>query len=139
MEPWLRLAFMAVGFSVINNFIIAKILREGLETYETIVYALPFTIAFGLGLIIANGNKMRPIKPLHIGLLALSTLVGGITLYCYRTSVKLSPNAGYVGAILAMNIIPVTLLSMTYFSNNCTPIKFLGVCVVAAGGFLIAS
>jgi len=139
MEPWLRLAFMAVGFSVANNFIVSKILKEGLETYETIVYALPFTIAFGLGLLIANGNKMKPIKPFHMGLLALSTLVGGITLYCYRLSVKLSPNAGYVGAILAMNIIPVTLLSMTAFGNEYNPTKLLGVCVVAAGGFLIAS
>jgi len=139
MEPWLRFAFMSMGLSVVNNFIVSKILREGLETYETIVYALPFTIAFGLGLLIANGNKMKPIKPIHMGLLALSTFVGGITLYCYRLSVKLSPNAGYVGAILALNIIPVTLLSMSVFGNVFSPIKFLGVCVVAAGGFLIAS
>lgn len=139
MEPWLRFAFMAVGFSVVNNFIISKILREGLETYETIVYALPFTIAFGLGLLMINGNNMKPIKPYQLGLLAISTLMGGITLYCYRLSVKLSPNAGYVGAILALNIIPVTLLSMSVLKNDFNPIKFLGVCVVAAGGFLIAS
>lgn len=139
MEPWLRLAFTAVVFSIANNFIISKILREGLDTHETIVYALPFTIAFGLGLLMMNGNSMKPIRPYHFGLLALSTLMGGITLYCYRWSVKLSPNAGYVGAILAMNIIPVTLLSMSAFRNEFNVLKFIGVCTVAAGGFMIAA
>lgn len=138
METWLQFAFISVVLSVINNLIVSKVLREGLETYETIVYALPFTIAFGLFLLVANGNKMKPIKPFHIGLLGLSTFVGGLTLYCYRLSVKLSPNAGYVGAILAMNIIPVTLLSMYALGNGFNPKKFLGVCVVAAGGLLIA-
>lgn len=138
MQVWLVYAFIAVVFSIVNNFIVSKILREGLKTHETIIYALPFTIAFGLGLLIANGKNMTPIKPKHLLLLALSTLAGGITLIFYRMSVQLSPNAGYVGAILAMNIIPVTLISMYAFKNEINIFKFLGVVMVALGGSVIA-
>ena len=139
MERWVNFALLAVLLSVVNNFIIGKLLREGLQTHETIIFALPFYLMFVLSLYLSKKNEIRPIKRSHLGLLALSTLIGSMTLFFYRTAVTHSPNPGYVGAMLALNTIPITILSFLFLGDNFTIMKFIGVVLVAVGGLMVAT
>jgi uncharacterized membrane protein len=138
MERWVNFALLAILLSVANNFIIGKLLREGLQTHETIIFALPFYLMFVLSLYLSKKNEIRPIKRSHIGLLALSTLIGSMTLFFYRTAVTHSPNPGYVGAMLALNTIPITILSFLFLGDKFTILKFIGVILVAVGGLMVA-
>jgi len=139
MERWVNFALLAVLLSVVNNFIIGKLLREGLQTHETIIFAVPFYLMFVLSLYLSKKNELRTIKSSHLGLLALSTLIGSMTLFFYRTAVTHSPNPGYVGAMLALNTIPITLLSFLFFGDKFTVMKFIGVVLVAVGGLMVAT
>ena len=139
MERWVNFALLAILLSVANNFIIGKLLREGLQTHETIIFALPFYLMFVLSLYLSKKNEIRPIKRSHLGLLALSTLIGSMTLFFYRTAVTHSPNPGYVGAMLALNTIPITILSFLFLGGKFTVLKFIGVLLVALGGFMVAT
>jgi uncharacterized membrane protein len=139
MELWVNLALLAVLLSVANNFIIGKLLREGLQTHETIIFALPFYLVFVLSLYLSKKNELRVIKRSHLGLLALSTFIGSMTLFLYRTAVTHSPNPGYVGAMLALNTIPITILSFLFLGGKFTVLKFIGVVLVALGGFMVAT
>jgi len=138
MERWVNFALLAVLLSVANNFIIGKLLRDGLSTHETIIFALPFYLIFVLFLYQHKKNDLKPVKGNHLGLLALSTLIGSMTLFFYRTAVSHSPNPGYVGALLAMNTIPITILSFLFLGDNFNFMKFVGVIMVAIGGFMVA-
>ena len=139
MERWVNFALLAVLLSVVNNFIIGKLLREGLQTHETIIFALPFYLMFVLSLYLSKKNELRTIKRSHLGLLALSTLIGSMTLFFYRTAVSHSPNPGYVGAMLALNTIPITILSFLFLGGRFTILKFIGVVLVAVGGLMVAT
>ena len=139
MELWINFALLAVLLSVMNNFIIGKLLREGLQTHETIIFALPFYLMFVLFLYLGKKNELRTIKSSHLGLLALSTLIGSMTLFFYRTAVTHSPNPGYVGAMLALNTIPITILSFMFLGGKFTILKFIGVILVAVGGLMVAT
>jgi uncharacterized membrane protein len=139
MERWVNFALLAVLLSVMNNFIIGKLLREGLQTHETIIFALPFYLMFVLSLYLSKKNELRTIKRNHLGLLALSTLIGSMTLFFYRTAVTHSPNPGYVGAMLALNTIPITILSFLFLGGKFTILKFIGVLMVAVGGLMVAT
>jgi uncharacterized membrane protein len=139
MERWVNFALLAVLLSVMNNFIIGKLLREGLQTHETIIFALPFYLMFVLSLYLGKKNELRTIKSSHLGLLALSTLIGSMTLFFYRTAVTHSPNPGYVGAMLALNTIPITILSFMFLGGKFTILKFIGVILVAVGGLMVAT
>jgi len=139
MELWVNFALLAVLLSVVNNFIIGKLLREGLQTHETIIFALPFYLMFVLFLYLGKKNELRAIERSHLSLLALSTLVGSLTLFFYRTAVSHAPNPGYVGAMLAMNTIPITLLSFLFLGDKFTVMKFIGVVLVAVGGLMVAT
>ena len=139
MERWVNFALLAVLLSVMNNFIIGKLLREGLQTHETIIFAVPFYLMFVLSLYLSKKNELRTIKSSHLGLLALSTLIGSMTLFFYRTAVSHSPNPGYVGAMLALNTIPITILSFMFLGGKFTILKFIGVLLVALGGFMVAT
>ena len=139
MERWVNFALLAVLLSVMNNFIIGKLLREGLQTHETIIFALPFYLMFVLSLYLSKKNELRTIKRNHLGLLALSTLIGSMTLFFYRTAVSHSPNPGYVGAMLALNTIPITILSFMFLGGKFTILKFIGVVMIAVGGLMVAT
>ena len=139
MERWVNFALLAVLLSVMNNFIIGKLLREGLQTHETIIFAVPFYLMFVLSLYLSKKNELRTIKSSHLGLLALSTLIGSMTLFFYRTAVSHSPNPGYVGAMLALNTIPITILSFMFLGGKFTILKFIGVILVAVGGLMVAT
>ena len=139
MERWVNFALLAILMSVANNFIIGKLLREGLQTHETIIFALPFYLMFVLSLYLSKKNELRTIKRSHLGLLALSTLIGSMTLFFYRTAVSHSPNPGYVGAMLALNTIPITILSFMFLGGKFTILKFIGVVMVAVGGLMVAT
>jgi uncharacterized membrane protein len=139
MELWVNFALLAVLLSVMNNFIVGKLLREGLQTHETIIFALPFYLMFVLSLYLGKKNELRTIKSSHLGLLALSTLIGSMTLFFYRTAVTHSPNPGYVGAMLALNTIPITILSFMFLGGKFTILKFIGVILVAVGGLMVAT
>ena len=139
MERWVNFALLAVLLSVMNNFIIGKLLREGLQTHETIIFAVPFYLMFVLSLYLSKKNELRTIKSSHLGLLALSTLIGSMTLFFYRTAVSHSPNPGYVGAMLALNTIPITILSFMFLGGKFTILKFIGVVLVAVGGLMVAT
>ena len=139
MERWVNFALLAVLLSVMNNFIIGKLLREGLQTHETIIFALPFYLMFVLSLYLSKKNELRAIKRSHLGLLALSTLIGSMTLFFYRTAVTHSPNPGYVGAMLALNTIPITILSFMFLGGKFTNLKFIGVVMIAVGGLMVAT
>ena len=139
MELWVNFALLAVLLSVMNNFIVGKLLREGLQTHDTIIFALPFYLMFVLMLYISKKNELKTIKRNHLGLLALSTFIGSATLFFYRTAVYHAPNPGYVGAMLALNTIPITILSFMFLGGKFTILKFIGVLLVALGGFMVAT
>ena len=42
MELWIGYSLLACLFSVANNFIVSKLIREGMSSHETILFALPF-------------------------------------------------------------------------------------------------
>jgi len=50
-----------------------------------------------------------------------------------------SPNPGYVGAMLALNTIPITILSFMFLGGKFTILKFIGVILVAVGGLMVAT
>jgi uncharacterized membrane protein len=62
-----------------------------------------------------------------------------MTLFFYRTAVTHSPNPGYVGAMLALNTIPITILSFMFLGGKFTILKFIGVILVAVGGLMVAT
>ena len=84
-------------------------------------------------------DDIKVVKSNHLGLLALSTIIGSMTLFLYRTAVTHSPNPGYVGAMLAINTIPITILSFMFLGSKFTVIKFIGVLMVAVGGIMVAT
>lgn len=139
MQRWINFALLAVLLSVANNIIIGKLLKDGIKTHETIIFALPFYLLFVLSLYVNKKNELRTMKIHHLGLLALSTLIGSLTLLSYRTSVACSPNPGYVGAMLALNTIPITIFSFMFLGDKFTMMKFLGVLLVALGGLMVAA
>ena len=139
MELWLGYSLLAVLFSVANNFIVSKLIREGMSTHETILFALPFYLIFVLFLYMHKKNDIKVAKSNHLGLLALSTFIGSMTLFLYRNAVTYSPNPGYVGAMLALNTIPITILSFLFLGKSFTLMKFIGVVLVALGGIMVAT
>jgi uncharacterized membrane protein len=139
MELWLGYSLLAVLFSVANNFIVSKLIREGMSTHETILFALPFYLIFVLFLYMHKKDDLKAVKKNHLGLLALSTFIGSMTLFLYRNAVTYSPNPGYVGAMLAMNTIPITILSFLFLGKSFTVMKFIGVVLVALGGIMVAT
>ena len=139
MELWVGYSLLAVLFSVANNFIVSKLIREGMSTHETILFALPFYLIFVLFLYIHKKDDIKVAKSNHLGLLALSTFIGSMTLFLYRNAVAYSPNPGYVGAMLALNTIPITILSFLFLGKSFTAMKFIGVVLVAVGGIMVAT
>ena len=139
MELWVGYSLLAVLFSVANNFIVSKLIREGMSTHETILFALPFYLIFVLFLYMHKKDDLKAVKKNHLGLLALSTFIGSMTLFLYRNAVTYSPNPGYVGAMLAMNTIPITILSFLFLGKSFTVMKFIGVILVALGGIMVAT
>jgi len=139
MELWIGYSLLACLFSVANNFIVSKLIREGMSSHETILFALPFYLIFVLFLYMHKKDDIKVVKSNHLGLLALSTIIGSMTLFLYRTAVTHSPNPGYVGAMLAINTIPITILSFMFLGSKFTVIKFIGVLLVAVGGIMVAT
>jgi uncharacterized membrane protein len=139
MELWIGYSLLACLFSVANNFIVSKLIREGMSSHETILFALPFYLIFVLFLYMHKKDDIKVVKSNHLGLLALSTIIGSMTLFLYRTAVTHSPNPGYVGAMLAINTIPITILSFMFLGSKFTVIKFIGVLMVAVGGIMVAT
>ena len=139
MELWVGYSLLAVLFSVANNFIVSKLIREGMSAHETILFALPFYLIFVLFLYMHKKDDIKVVKSNHLGLLAVSTFIGSITLFLYRNAVTYSPNPGYVGAMLALNTIPITILSFLFLGKSFTLVKFIGVVLVALGGIMVAT
>ena len=139
MELWVGYSLLAVLFSVANNFIVSKLIREGMSAHETILFALPFYLIFVLFLYMHKKNDIKVAKSNHLGLLALSTFIGSMTLFLYRNAVTYSPNPGYVGDMLALNTIPITILSFLFLGKSFTLVKFIGVVLVALGGIMVAT
>ena len=139
MELWVGYSLLAVLFSVANNFIVSKLIREGMSAHETILFALPFYLVFVLFLYMHKKDDIKVAKSNHLGLLALSTFIGSKTLFLYRNAVTYSPNPGYVGAMLALNTIPITILSFLFLGKSFTLVKFIGVVMIAVGGLMVAT
>ena len=139
MELWIGYSLLACLFSVANNFIVSKLIREGMSSHETILFALPFYLIFVLFLYMHKKDDIKVVKSNHLGLLALSTFIGSMTLFLYRNAVTYSPNPGYVGAMLALNTIPITILSFLFLGKSFTLMKFIGVVLVALGGIMVAT
>ena len=137
METWVLLAFVSVFLAIINNILISILLREGLRSQETIIYSLPFYIAFMFFIFSTHKEDFKPLTLRQYIILAVSTIFGGLTLFVYRSAVECSPNPGYVSAILSANMIPVTLYTILFGGAPFTLFKILGVAVVSMGGFMV--
>lgn len=137
MDNWLLLSLLSVCLAIFNNILISVLIKEGVRTHETIIYALPFYVAFMFFIFSTHKEDFKPLTLRQFSILALSTIVGTTTLFLYRHAVGCSPNPGYVGAILSANIVPVTMYSIIFGGSQFTLFKFLGVMVISLGGFMI--
>ncbi len=136
---WIELSFLVFGILVLQDIVHRYFMKLGYKPIEIVMYGLLPTVLFGILYMVYDSKKLK-IPTTTEGLLFIASgIVSFFTFLWIRKAQILSPNMGYVNAIIYSSVFATVVLTGFIFKDKIHVQGILGTLFIIIGMGLIAT
>ena len=136
---WIELSFLVFGILVFQDILHRYFMKLGYKPIEIVMYGLLPTVIFGILYMIYDSKKLKIPSHKDSLLFIASGIISFFTFLWIRKAQILSPNIGYVNAIIYSSVFATVILTAFIFKDKIHIQGILGTLFIIVGMGLIAS
>ena len=136
---WIQLSLLVFAILTLQDLVHRYFIKLGYGPIEIVMYGLIPTVLFGLIYMVYQSKKIKIPPRKDLSLFILSGIVSFFTFLWIRQAQILSPNIGYVNAIIYSSVFATVVLTALLFKDTINLQGVLGTGFIIVGMVLIAS